>query len=34
VVLDRDPYEPDGGAITDATVRLTIIEGSVVYEAS
>ena len=33
VVLDRDPYEPDGGAITDSTVRLTIVEGAVVYEA-
>ena len=34
VVLDRDPYEPDGGAITDSTVRLTVVEGTVVYEAS
>jgi predicted amidohydrolase YtcJ len=34
VVLDRDPYEPDGGAITDSTVRLTVVEGGLVYEAS
>jgi predicted amidohydrolase YtcJ len=33
VVLDRDPFAPDAGAITEASVRLTIVEGSVVYDA-
>jgi predicted amidohydrolase YtcJ len=34
VVLDRDLYAPDAGPITDARVRLTLVEGSVVYDAT
>jgi hypothetical protein len=33
VVLDRDLFAPDAGAITDARVRFTLVGGSPVYES-
>jgi hypothetical protein len=32
-VLDRDLFAPDSGAITDASVKFTLVGGAVVYEA-